>query len=71
MIGSPMMCMSVLVLRSGCSPAPHDRRDPVSGRRCRRAVEGKAFVAAPIGGSLIVVVAMALFTVIVFRTSRG
>jgi hypothetical protein len=57
---------------SGCSPAPHDR--PIlfpAGRRCRRAVEGEAFVAAPIGGSLIVVVATALFTVIVFRTSRA
>jgi hypothetical protein len=52
------------------SPAPHGRRDLVSGRRCRRAVEGEAFV-APIVGSLIVVVAMALFTVIVFRTSRA
>jgi hypothetical protein len=34
-------------------------------------LKGEAFAAAPIGGSLIVVVAMALFTVIVFRTSRG
>jgi hypothetical protein len=31
----------------------------------------EAFVAAPIVGSLIVVAAMALFTVIVFRTSRA
>jgi len=49
---------------------PDRRRDPVSGRRCRRAFEGEAFVAAPIVGSLIVVAAMALF-VIVFRTSRN
>ena len=32
-------------------------------------LKGEAFVAAPIVGSLIVVVAMALSTVIVFRTS--
>jgi len=38
---------------------------------CRRPVEGEAFVAAPIVGSLIVVAAMALFAVIVFRTSRN
>jgi hypothetical protein len=31
----------------------------------------EALVAAPIVGSLIVVAAMALFTVIVFRTSRA
>jgi len=34
-------------------------------------LKGEAFVAAPIAGSLIVVAAMALFTVIVFRTSRA
>jgi len=34
-------------------------------------LKGKAFVAAPIVGSLILVAAMALFTVIVFRTSRA
>jgi hypothetical protein len=34
-------------------------------------LKGEAFVAAPIVGSLIVVVAMAPFTVIVFRTSRA
>jgi hypothetical protein len=50
---------------------PDRRRDPVSGRRCRRPFEGEAFVAAPIVGSLIVVAAMVLFTVIVFRTSRN
>jgi len=33
-------------------------------------LKGEAFVAAPIVGSLIVLVAMALFTVILFRTSR-
>jgi hypothetical protein len=33
-------------------------------------LKGASFIAAPIVGSLIVVVAMALFTVIVFRTSR-
>ena len=33
-------------------------------------VKGPSFEAAPIVGSLIVVAAMALFTVIVFRTSR-
>jgi hypothetical protein len=33
-------------------------------------LKGTSFIAAPIVGSLIVVVAMALFTVIVFRTSR-
>ena len=38
---------------------------------CRRPVEGEALVAAPIVGSLIVVVAMVLFTAIVFRTSRN
>jgi hypothetical protein len=38
---------------------------------CRRPVEGEAFVAAPIVGSLIVVAAITLFTVIVFRTSRN
>jgi hypothetical protein len=32
--------------------------------------KGAAFIAAPIAGSLIVVAAMALFTVIVFKTSR-
>ena len=34
-------------------------------------LKGEAFVAAAIVGSLIVVVAMAPFTVIGFRTSRG
>jgi hypothetical protein len=34
-------------------------------------LKGEAFVAAPIVGSLIVVAAMTLFTVIVFRTSRA
>jgi hypothetical protein len=34
-------------------------------------LKGEAFVAAPIVGPPIVVVAMALFRVIVFRTSRG
>ena len=34
-------------------------------------LEGPRFIAAPIAGSLIVVAAMALFAVIVFRTSRG
>ena len=34
-------------------------------------LKGEAFVAAPIVGSLIVVAAMALFTVIVFRTLRA
>jgi hypothetical protein len=34
-------------------------------------LEGPRFIAAPIVGSLIVVAAMALFAVIVFRTSRG
>jgi hypothetical protein len=33
-------------------------------------LKGASFIAAPIVGSLIVAVAMALFTVIVFRTSR-
>jgi len=33
-------------------------------------LKGPAFIAAPIIGSLIVVVAIALFAVIVFRTSR-
>jgi hypothetical protein len=33
-------------------------------------LKGTSFIAAPIAGSLIVVVAMALFTVVVFRTSR-
>jgi hypothetical protein len=33
-------------------------------------LKGASFIAAPIVGSLIVVVAMALFTVIVFQTSR-
>jgi hypothetical protein len=33
-------------------------------------LKGAAFIAAPIAGSLIVVAAMALFTVIVFKTSR-
>ena len=32
--------------------------------------KGDSFIAAPIAGSLIVVIAMALFAVIVFRTSR-
>jgi hypothetical protein len=34
-------------------------------------LKGPAFIAAPIVGSLIVVVAIALFAVIVFRTSRA
>jgi predicted membrane chloride channel (bestrophin family) len=34
-------------------------------------LKGEAFVAAPIVGSPIVVAAMALFAVIVFRTSRA
>lgn len=34
-------------------------------------LEGPSFIAAPIVGSLIVTAAMALFAVIVFRTSRG
>ena len=34
-------------------------------------LKGAAFEAAPIVGSLMVVIAMALFTVIVFRTSRA
>ena len=34
-------------------------------------LKGKAFVAAPIVSSPIVIAAMALFTVIVFRTSRA
>ncbi len=34
-------------------------------------LKGPAFMAAPIAGSLIVVAAMALFTVIVFRTERA
>ena len=34
-------------------------------------VKGTAFIAAPIVGSLIVTAAMALFAVIVFRTSRA
>ena len=34
-------------------------------------LKGEAFVAAPIVGSLIVVAATALFTVVVFRTSRA
>jgi hypothetical protein len=33
-------------------------------------LKGDSFIAAPIAGSLIVVIAMALFAVIVFRTSR-
>jgi len=34
-------------------------------------VYGESYIAAPIVGSLIVVAAMALFTIIVFRTSRA
>jgi hypothetical protein len=34
-------------------------------------LEGPRFIAAPVAGSLIVVVAMVLFAVIVFRTSRA
>jgi hypothetical protein len=34
-------------------------------------LEGPRFIAAPVAGSLIVVAAMVLFAVIVFRTSRG
>lgn len=34
-------------------------------------LKGETFIAAPIVGSLIVVVAMALFTIVVFRTSRA
>ena len=34
-------------------------------------LKGTAFIAAPIAGSLIMVAAMALFAVIVFRTSRA
>jgi hypothetical protein len=34
-------------------------------------LEGPRFIAAPVVGSLIVVAAMVLFAVIVFRTSRG
>jgi hypothetical protein len=34
-------------------------------------LKGPSFIAAPIAGSLIVVVAMALFVVIMFRTSRA
>lgn len=34
-------------------------------------VEGPSFVVAPILGSLIVVAAMALFAIVVFRTSRA
>jgi hypothetical protein len=34
-------------------------------------LKGDSFIAAPIVGSLIAVAAMALFTVIVFRTSRA
>jgi hypothetical protein len=34
-------------------------------------LKGPSFEAAPIAGSLIVVAAMALFVVIVFRTSRA
>jgi hypothetical protein len=34
-------------------------------------LKGPSFEAAPIAGSLLVVAAMALFAVIVFRTSRG
>jgi len=34
-------------------------------------LKGTSFIAAPIAGSLIVVAAMALFAVIVFRTSRA
>ena len=34
-------------------------------------LKGSSFEAAPIAGSLLVVAAMALFTVIVFRTSRA
>jgi hypothetical protein len=34
-------------------------------------LKGASFIAAPIVGSLIAVAAMALFTVIVFRTSRA
>jgi hypothetical protein len=34
-------------------------------------LKGPSFIAAPIAGSLIVVVAMALFVLIMFRTSRA
>jgi hypothetical protein len=34
-------------------------------------IKGPSFIAAPVAGSLIVVAAMALFMVIVFRTSRA
>ena len=51
--------------------APHRRRHPVSGRRRVVLLKGASFIAAPIVGSLIVTVAMALFAVIVFRTSRA
>ncbi|KJC59855.1 hypothetical protein UP10_16110 [Bradyrhizobium sp. LTSPM299] len=34
-------------------------------------LDGPSFEAAPIVGSLIVVIAMALFTIVVFRTSRA
>ena len=61
-------------MRAGQSAglAPHRRQ-----RSCFRPalpiviLKGPAFIAAPIVGSLIVVAAMALFAVIVFRTSRA
>lgn len=34
-------------------------------------LKGPSFIVAPIAGSLIVIVAMALFVVIIFRTSRA
>ena len=78
MIGRLMMCASAVILLAGMlagivmgikqdftlAPA-HAPLNLVDG------LKGESLVAIPIAGSLIVVAAMALFAVIVFRTAPG
>ncbi len=71
MIGSLMMCVSVVVLLVGQGWLHMIGAILLPAGVAVVLLKGEAFVAAPIVASPIVVAAMALFAVIVFRTSRA
>ncbi len=71
MIGSLMMCVRVVVLLVGQGWLHMIGAILFPAGVAVVLLKGEAFVAALIVGSPIVVAAMALFAVIVFRTSRA
>ncbi len=63
MIGSLMMCVSVVILLAGMIAGI-----TMGIQQNFVLAPGKAYIAAPIIGSLVVVLAMVLFVVVIFRT---